>query len=239
MRRLGFIAAGVAVLLGAGLAHSAIPDKNKVIHGCYDKADGTLHVIDTQAGAACSRTQVALDWNQMGPPGPPDPAPKPEDIEAQRAQLGKLLARKTKKPSLKLSKKLAAAPAVPSEARSTWIDKFIMVPFSLTKHRTVASLGLPAGRWVIHAKANTYWSTEHYTAATETPYIFCVLQAGADSDIAYATQGTLAPQVVHRFTKPGLAELTCNAFPLDMALHRVKVTAIRVSKLTNTPTLSG
>jgi hypothetical protein len=237
-RRLGLIAAGIAVLSGAGLAHSAIPDKDKVIHACYDTADGTLHVIDTEAGAACSRTQVALDWNQMGPPGPPDPAPKPEDLEARRAQLGKLLARKTKKPSPKLFKKLVAAPAVPSEARSTWNDDFVIVPFSFTG-KTVASLGLPAGRWVIHAKALTYWSTAHYTTSTETPNIWCVLRAGADSDAAYATQGTLAPHLVHRFTKPGLAELSCSAFPLDMALHRIKITAIRVSKLTNTPAGGG
>lgn len=66
--RVGLIVAGVAVASGAGLAHTAIPDKSKVIHACYDAADGTLHVIDTEAGATCSRTQVALDWNQIGTP---------------------------------------------------------------------------------------------------------------------------------------------------------------------------
>ena len=99
----------------------------------------------------------------------------------------------------------------------------------------MASLALPAGRWVIHAKANTYYWMEHYSSKVAPPKVYCVLQAGADSDVAYATEGTLAPHVVHRFTKPGLAELTCNAFPLDMPVHRVKITAIRVSKLTNTP----
>jgi hypothetical protein len=128
-----------------------------------------------------------------------------------------------------------AAPAAASEARSTFNDQFVVVPFSLVKGKTVASLGLPAGRWVIHAKANTLYSLEHYSAPTQPPRIFCALVAGADSDGAYATEGTLAPHVVHRFTKPGLAELTCSAFPSDMVLTRIKITAIRVSKLTNTP----
>ena len=175
----------------------------------------------------------------IGPPGPPGPAPKPEELAAERAQLGKLLARKSKKPSLKLAKKLAVAPAVASEARSTFNDKFVMVPFSFVKSKTVASLGLPAGRWVIHAKANTLYSLEHYSSPTQPPRIFCVLKAGADSDLAYATEGTLAPHVVHRFTEPGLAELNCTAIPSGMALTRIKITAIRVSKLTNTPATAG
>ena len=46
-----------------------------------------------------------------------------------------------------------------------------------------------------------------------SPRISCLLQAGADSDNSYATEGTVAHQVVHRFTKPGLAELTLLRIP--------------------------
>jgi hypothetical protein len=91
-----------------------------------------------------------------------------------------------------------------------------------------------AGRWVIQAKANSQYSLADHLWPFLKPRISCLLQAGADSDNAYATEGTLAPQVVHRFTKPGLAELSCYAFPFEMVLKRIKITAIRVSKLTNT-----
>jgi hypothetical protein len=60
----------LAVALG-GVAYATIPDSNGTIHGCYQKTNGTLRVVDD--GATCRQSEQALDWNQQGRPGPPGP----------------------------------------------------------------------------------------------------------------------------------------------------------------------
>jgi hypothetical protein len=60
------------VLATVGIAYAAIPSADGVIHGCYDAnspARGQLRVIDTDAGAKCSKTEKVLDFNQKGPKG--------------------------------------------------------------------------------------------------------------------------------------------------------------------------
>jgi hypothetical protein len=64
-----FVAVGSA-------AYAAIPDGNGVIHGCYRKVSpnpGTIRLIDTAKGQACTTGENTLDWNQAdkGDPGPP------------------------------------------------------------------------------------------------------------------------------------------------------------------------
>ncbi len=66
------IAAGILLTSGAALA--SIPDSGGVIHGCDTAKDGTLRVIDTDAGQACVKGENGLNWNQTGPQGPPGPA---------------------------------------------------------------------------------------------------------------------------------------------------------------------
>ena len=68
-------AAALAAMLviGAGAAYASIPDQSEIIHGCYKTGDGKLRVIDTGAGESCLSSEVALDWNQKGPPGPTGP----------------------------------------------------------------------------------------------------------------------------------------------------------------------
>jgi hypothetical protein len=60
--------AALAVALG-GVAYATIPDSNGTIHGCYQKNDGALRVVDSTAG--CRSSEQAIDWNQQGTPGPP------------------------------------------------------------------------------------------------------------------------------------------------------------------------
>ena len=65
-------------LVGAGVAAGAIPGSDGVIHGCYQKYDGTLRVIDAEAGATCrTSSELPLTWNQAGSPGPAGPAGPP------------------------------------------------------------------------------------------------------------------------------------------------------------------
>ncbi len=55
------------VLAGSGFAVAAIPGRDGVIHGCFNKRTGGLRVIDT--GKHCTRRERALNWNQKGKPG--------------------------------------------------------------------------------------------------------------------------------------------------------------------------
>lgn len=63
----------LALMLGAGLLATAagvvvaaIPDSKGVIHACYTKNGGALRVSDT---GGCKSTEVAIDWNNVGPAG--------------------------------------------------------------------------------------------------------------------------------------------------------------------------
>ena len=60
--------AALMVALG-GVAYATIPDSNGTIHGCYQKNDGALRVVND--AAACRSSEQAIDWNQQGRPGPP------------------------------------------------------------------------------------------------------------------------------------------------------------------------
>jgi hypothetical protein len=70
--RLAVVSAAGALLV-SGIAWAAIPDGGGAIHGCYQKIDGQLRVIDPGTGASCNPSEQALDWNQTGPAGAPGP----------------------------------------------------------------------------------------------------------------------------------------------------------------------
>ena len=59
---------GIALVAG-GIAYAAIPDGSGVIHGCYQKNQGTLRVIDTDTTQTCSSSESPLTWSQTGPQG--------------------------------------------------------------------------------------------------------------------------------------------------------------------------
>jgi hypothetical protein len=65
-----------AMLLAGGAAFVSIPDAAGVIHGCYNGSSGGLRVIDSDR-ETCRSNEVALNWNQgggAGPQGPQGPA---------------------------------------------------------------------------------------------------------------------------------------------------------------------
>ena len=71
-----------ALLLAGGIADATIPDSSGVIHGCYQKNQGTLRVIDAGTAQTCSSSETALNWSQTGPQGaqgPPGPT-GPSDV---------------------------------------------------------------------------------------------------------------------------------------------------------------
>jgi hypothetical protein len=63
---LAALVAGVGIAVG-GIAYASIPDSGGVIHGCYNKANGVLRVIDS--GKSCGAAEKPLNWNQTGPTG--------------------------------------------------------------------------------------------------------------------------------------------------------------------------
>ena len=62
------LAVFVALGGGAYAAVSAIPGPDGVIHGCYKKRGGSLRLVPS--GRKCSRRELAIAFNQTGPPGP-------------------------------------------------------------------------------------------------------------------------------------------------------------------------
>jgi hypothetical protein len=59
---LGVVVLGVAA---GGIAYASIPGSNGVIHGCYQKINGQLRVIDPAAGGGCTANESPLSWNQF------------------------------------------------------------------------------------------------------------------------------------------------------------------------------
>jgi type VI secretion system secreted protein Hcp len=70
--RLAAVGVGAVASIGAAAAIAATlsPDANGVIHGCYDR-QGRLRIVN--AGQACDKGEIAIEWNQQGPVGPAGP----------------------------------------------------------------------------------------------------------------------------------------------------------------------
>src|SRR6478752_7192438 len=71
--RLAILAAALVTAAAVvAVATGAIPDANGVIHGCYLTGTGQLRVYDSASSTIkkCASNEVALNWNQTGPPGP-------------------------------------------------------------------------------------------------------------------------------------------------------------------------
>jgi hypothetical protein len=71
-RRAVLVAVAAILVLAGGIAYAAIPGANGTITGCY-KANGSLRVIDAEAGQTCTSSEQQLTWNQTGPQGPEGP----------------------------------------------------------------------------------------------------------------------------------------------------------------------
>jgi hypothetical protein len=60
-----------AVAIG-GVATGAIPSGDGTINACYS-SDGSVRVIDNDAGKTCNKGWAPLSWSQRGVPGPQGP----------------------------------------------------------------------------------------------------------------------------------------------------------------------
>jgi hypothetical protein len=66
------LAAALAVVITA-IAAGAIPSASGTISACK-KSDGSIKLIDKEAGQGCPSSQQLVEWNRQGPAGPVDPA---------------------------------------------------------------------------------------------------------------------------------------------------------------------
>jgi hypothetical protein len=170
---VAYLALGAALGAAGGVAYSAIPDGQGVIHGCYEDTTGALRVIDTDAAGVCRGGETALDWNQQGQPGPTGHTglPGPEGPPGAALTYGKS----------------APGPvALPSGAQE----------------KTIATLTVPRGSYAIFAKAVGSLTVPGFSCAPGTDVIYCnllhnerrlasttfgcVIQAGASSDLGRA-----------------------------------------------------
>jgi collagen triple helix repeat protein len=71
-RKRVLLVVALAALAAGGIAYGTIPDGNGVIHGCYAKSGGALHVINTPADD-CKSNETQLNWNVAGAQGPQGP----------------------------------------------------------------------------------------------------------------------------------------------------------------------
>ena len=130
MRRAILLALStVFVLTVAGVAFGAIPGTDGVIHGCYLN-DGSLRVIDTEAGAKCRAGEIELFWNQTGPQGPEgEQGPQgPQGLQGPQGPAGEVVG-----------------------YRGTPIPIGFEIPAEST---SVGHITLPPGEFWVHARLN-------------------------------------------------------------------------------------
>jgi hypothetical protein len=232
MRSRALVALVAALAVGAGGATLAVGQSGGVLNACYNSSSGEIRVITPSTPRECQPTETAAQLGSgpgpQGPAGPPGSAAGDDTAVDQvaAAPLPKALGKKSKPLSPKQRALLDAKPA--DEAFSVYNDAGNSFPGKLPPEtaRTVASLPLPAGRWVIITKATVWEISGHLS---------CVLRAGADYDqMTIWESGMMAGTVVHRFTKPERAFVRCVEGDSGyLGISDIKLTAIEVGKLSN------
>jgi hypothetical protein len=221
-------------------------------------------------GDSCGGQQ--LTWNTEGPAGPkgdagpagpkgdqgpkgdpatgPDRASKAEVAARTRPTKG---LRRAGKPNLVALGKLKVPVNVVTQgvvALSTFHDEPVVIPSVLNAlgdsskpwETAVAHLDVPAGKYVIVAKARALNTNPNAYSVDDTAGVLCYLVAGVDSDAGNATHwNMLALTVVHSFSKPGRVQLNCTRATAQtvMELEAIKITAIRVNVLKNAYVAAG
>jgi hypothetical protein len=249
------VIAGLAALAAAaGGVAIAAPGDGATIFACTNNLRESIRFVDE--GVACGAGETLLTWSKQGPAGPPgERGPqgvtfeRPPAVDAALTRADRSFAKRPKKLPKTIVAQLKAADAEVGEARAAYRDGPVPLPSKLAEFLgatqpqpppIVASLPLPAGRWVVQAKAQAileYDAKQAVVAAGATyDTVHCQLRAGADTDASGVSgfSGTLALQVVHRYATPGLVQLECFGL-LEPKLSAIKITAIRVAKLKNQP----
>jgi hypothetical protein len=227
-KRIIAIAAVVAALTGvAGVAYATIPSNN-VIDACYTKSGGALRVIDGTV-TKCGKSETALAWNvqgvqgdkgdtgETGPQGPQGPA-GPQGLQGPQGPAG---------------------PAGPAGTSHGYIKSVARADTPQGSNALVASLSLPAGKFIVNATA---------TAADDDASdvdLDCSLTQGATtlarSQIAVdgatagvgqvGAKGAIAMTAAATFGSAGTVDLKCFSFAGSDHLEDIRITAIKVDDI--------
>lgn len=201
-------AVGIVMLLVAGGGYAMAT--GGTISACVHKHGGVLYV------GRCAKKDKRLTWSIAGPQGQRGP----QGVQGSQGPQGN------------------TGSTGPSDAYSAYKNGPLEpLPSSMS---TIASLQIPnAGDYVIFAKV-----VLHDDVNTGVD-IACQLVAGGDVDhsqttvegnsAGYVTDSTAALNVVHAYNGPGTANLQCDGYGVDTDATWIKITAIRVGSLTNTP----
>ena len=252
-----WILGAVALAAAAGGVAIAAPGDGATVFACTNNLRQSIHFVDE--GVACDAGETLLTWNKQGPAGPPgERGPqgaagvtfeRSPTVDAALTRAEHSFAKKARKLPKKIVAQLKAADSEVGEARAAYRDGPVALPSALAGFlgvtsaqppRIVATLALPAGRWVVNAKAQAIleYNAKAAVVAAGATYdtVSCQLRAGVDTDASSVSgfSGTLALQVVHGYTAPGLVQLECFGI-LEAKLSAIKITAIRVAKLKNQP----
>jgi hypothetical protein len=135
-RRITGIAV-LALLAGGGIAYATVPDSKGVIHGCYSAKSGALRI-----SGRCNSDEVALQWNQTGPTG-------------ARGPTGPIGATGATGPMGEKGDQGPTGHEGPAGAAAAYLDAphvgYAMFPGNSV---TLAQLDLPAGKYLIAARAD-------------------------------------------------------------------------------------
>jgi hypothetical protein len=217
------------VALG-GVAYSSIPDASGVIHGCYTtQGSRTLRVIDS--AESCLGSETALNWSQQGPAGPTGPAGAQGPQGAQ------------------------GPPGQPPAFTKSVAKVTVAADVGFAE---VARLNVPAGRYVVIAKALALASGSQSFGLTIGGCWLRVGAAGLDgklvveqasdfSSASLVTGGgvsfsgaTLTTMVANEFAprgtlaKPGAISLRCSPGVVPspaVDFRHIRIAAIRVAEL--------
>lgn len=178
------------------------------IKACANKSNGALRLA-----SKCRTSEKRVTWGAVGPQGPQGP----QGVPGQQGSQG-----------------LTGATG-PSNVYEAYRDSGPS-DVSGTGTTVVTLSNLPAGSYVIHAKAEV--------ASTGTGALTrCQLNAGGNNDFSEVDLGnaagmvqvaTLPEQVVHTFTAPGAVTLVCSKDSAQtVGVIRSKVTAILVGSISD------
>jgi hypothetical protein len=160
---------------------------------------GQIQLIDKEAGESCVGQQQLVEWNQQGPQGPAGPAG----------------------PAGPSNGYVETAPSVVLPANPEYP--------ALAAHQTVASLALPAGKYIVWAKARIF--------RFGTSQISCLLGDAQSWDPAVVETSTADPFDTFTLIFPadyadgGTVTLRC-ASDQGGTVGQIRVAAIKVGTLT-------
>ena len=200
----------VVALAVGGIAYANIPDAGGVIHGCYQKNQGTLRVIDTEKAQACSNSETQLNWSQTGPQGS-------QGIQGQQGIQGP---------------KGDTGPTGPSDVWS--VDGCCAVLKSIAPFNTWVTVAttstLPAGSYSVESEIEI-----ENTLSTFTDYACDLVDSEAniyqDTRFSSSDWVTIPVQAVITLASPDTISLSCFASQPGAAAFNWKLAAIKVGEV--------